>query len=101
MFKYSNLYPGNAIWVMVNVNRKFQEVRGALDYKYKTRIMLEVRFPKSETAIKVGEEGEFMEVGGKMHRREGFAYNFNEEGFRKFLEENRVIEGADPVENTL
>lgn len=42
-----------------------------------------------------------MRVDEKMHRREGFSYNYNDEGFKKFLEENRVIAGSDPVNNTL
>jgi len=42
---------------MVNLNKKLQEAKSALDYKYKTRVMLEVRFPKSQVAIKIGEEG--------------------------------------------
>ena len=57
MFKYSNLYPENAIWTIVNVKQKFQEVKSSLDFQYPTRATLEVRHPKSQVAIKLGEEG--------------------------------------------
>jgi hypothetical protein len=63
--------------------------------------MLEVRFPKSEVAIKLGDNPEFMELKEKAHRREPYNYNVSEEGFKKFLEVNRIVEGKDPVKSVL
>lgn len=40
-----------------------------------------------------------MELKEKAHRKEGFKYNAHEEGFKKFLEENRVIEAKDPMKS--
>ena len=49
MFKYSNKYPDNATWVMVNLTQNLQQAKESLrNIIYPQHYMrLEVRFPKS------------------------------------------------------
>jgi hypothetical protein len=48
MLKYSNLYPDNAIWVMVNLTKNLEQAKEALKTVVfpDTSIRVEVRFPK-------------------------------------------------------
>lgn len=53
MFKYSNQYPNNAIWVMVNLTQHLHQAKEALQTVIFpcSSYRLEVRFPKAELAI--------------------------------------------------
>jgi hypothetical protein len=53
MLKYSNRYPDNAIWVMVNLTQDLQHAKEALKSLIypDSSIRLEVRFPKENLAI--------------------------------------------------
>lgn len=53
MMKYSNIYPKNAIWVMVNLTKDLQEAQQALKSIIfpDGNMRLEVRFPKENIAI--------------------------------------------------
>lgn len=48
MLKYSNLYPDNAIWVMVNLTQNLEQAKEALKTIVfpDTSIRVEVRFPQ-------------------------------------------------------
>jgi hypothetical protein len=53
MFKYSNKYPQNATWVMVNLTKNLQHAKEALStIVYPNNYSkIEVRFPKGELAV--------------------------------------------------
>jgi hypothetical protein len=64
MFKYSNKYPGNATWVMVNLTQHLQQTKEALRtivFPY-SWARIEVRFPKSKLAIFEQDEKEGLKL---------------------------------------